>query len=105
MRKNGTISILATSPEEGVFDAEGVPVAPVCSWGEPIDCFVRDLYSNNNASYDGGKFKDANYEVIIEGKQDICAERVKIERRGILLGEYQVKSINVVSLHRIIITV
>ncbi|NDV47792.1 hypothetical protein D0T49_12120 [Paludibacter sp. 221] len=90
MRTNGYIQyrIAGTSG----FNDDGEPVVRPETWSETIPCLVKTNTHRNNGAYEDGNFTVASYEVLIEEAQAFSADRVKLARQGMDLGEFQVQN-------------
>ena len=92
MRTNGILyyPISAAAPR---FDEDGVPVsAPSSMWSDPVPCHIRMLSSTSKGTYEDGTFHQASYQVLVERNaipED--TKKVKLERGGTSLGEFQVQ--------------
>lgn len=108
MRTNGNLyyPITATAPQ---FDEDGVPVVstPSSLWSDPVPCHIRTLSSSSKGTYEDGTFHQASYQVLVERNtipED--TKKVKLERGGVTLGEFQVQGFpEVINLDRIKIIV
>jgi len=94
MRTNGILyypTNAATAPQ---FDEDGVPVVstPSSLWSDPVPCHIRTLSSSSKGTYEDGTFHQASYQVLVERNaipED--TQKVKLERGGVTLGEFQVQ--------------
>lgn len=77
--------------EGGGLNADGYPILPSISWGEPIKCSIK---ANSKASIgittNRNVFETSSYEVLIE-QQPFDADIVSLERDGVALGEFAVQ--------------
>lgn len=110
MRVNGLLYIkrAATLPgAESGFNEDGEPIKGNPEYGEPIPCHIRTITDNRRGRYEDGEFRQASYEVLLEQpREHFTADKVKLCRYGDLLGEYDVQSVEPLTvLGRIRITV
>lgn len=104
MRINGYIQ-RQVAPYSSSFDENGEPIAHPIEWSHPIGCYINETSRNNNAAYDDGKHKSASMEILIESQYYCPAERIKVTREGVQLGEYAVISERKINLDRVVILV
>lgn len=88
--ENGYIRTQATTG--GGLNEDGDPIPLDTAWSGPIPCNIRTNQRNSKGKVNGNTFEVASYEVLIE-MQPFDAVRVKLERAGVELGEFQVQDI------------
>lgn len=97
MRTNGLIWAKVIVPVTGTetgFDADGNPIVSLPVWGIPIKCCIQTLSDTRLQPYQDGKFRNAGYEIHIEVQPQVFnPSEVKLNRYGEDLGEFSVKSI------------
>lgn len=89
MINNGTIEVRTASG--GGFDDDGNPI-PVSETFTSIPCRINTVSKSDTGRYEDGKFTQASYLIFIDGNKEIAAERVRLHRHGVFLGEYKVQS-------------
>lgn len=107
MRTNGTL-IYPLSVSTPQFDKRGVPITgPNPTWSGEIPCHIKTLSSTSNGRYEDGTFHQASYEVLVERNAiPTDCQKVKLVRRGVVLGEFQIQGYpEVINLDRIKFTV
>lgn len=92
MRYNGTLKY-QTLTENGQVNEYGEPVAAQVSWSDPVPCSIKTNSDTRKGRYEDGEFRMASFTVLIEYREGFAAERVKLERLGEDLGEFQVISV------------
>lgn len=87
MRTNGTLryEILV----EGGVNDYGEPDPAHSEWSEPIDCHIKTNSDNRLGRYEDGIFRMASFTIMIE-LEKFPYNRIKLERLGEALGEYEV---------------
>ena len=110
MRTNGTIQFQTISG--GGFDDFGNPIAATSQWGAEIECFIQPNSNPSLMKYENGAWVQAAYTILLEGANvpQVCqccqqtsatqpAQRIRIRRGGILLGEWIIPQINATYWH------
>lgn len=92
MRYNGTLKY-QTLTENGQMNEYGEPVAAQVSWSDPVPCSVKTNSDTRKGRYEDGEFRHASFTVLVEYREHFAAKRVKLERLGEDLGEFQVISV------------
>lgn len=92
MRYNGTLKYQTLTENEQVNEY-GEPVAAQVSWSDPLPCSIKTNSDTRKGKYEDGEFRHASFTVLIEYREGFAAERVKLERLGEDLGEFQVISV------------
>lgn len=102
MRVNGEVSFRLES--EASFDAFGNPIPAENGEAISFPCLVSTIKEEIRIK-DGGEFKSASYEVLIE-EATIPSRALRLWRKGAFLGDFQAISIEALeSVGRIKITV
>lgn len=93
MRTNGTLQYCIIS--EGGFNEDGEPIATgSTTWSEAISCSIKNVTNNSKGRYEDGKFNQASYSILAEPANiPLNVTRVKLQRKGIELGEYAVQGL------------
>lgn len=77
----------------GGLDAEGYPVRPSSSFGDPVPCNIKVNKNSLIGKANGNTFTVASYEILIEGNA-YDAEAVELlDSDGKSLGEFSVMQI------------
>lgn len=90
MRTNGYISILRVMG--GGYNDMGEIEPAEQDWSEPIPCNIKTNTDTRKGVYDGGEYRHASFTVLIERPMRGAMTRVRLERFGEDLGEYDVLS-------------
>ncbi len=107
MRTNGYL-YYPTSATAPTFNDDGVPVTTSQhGWSDAVPCHIRTVSSTSNGRYEDGTFHQASFEVLTERNTvPLDTQKVKLERSGKTLGEFQVQGMpEEISLDRIKIVV
>jgi len=105
MRTNGILYYPTSSATAPQFDEDGVPVVstPSSLWSDPVPCHIKMLSSSSKGTNEDGTFHQASYQVLVERNaipED--TKKVKLERNGVTIGEFQVQGYpEVINLDRI----
>ena len=93
MRTNGTLQYCILA--EGGFNEDGEPIAVgTPTWSEEIPCSIKAITNNSKGRYEDGKFNQASFEVLVETANfPLDISRIKLERRGIVLGEFAIQGV------------
>lgn len=89
---NSTLQIKQAGSSGGGLDDDGNPVPVQGGWSDPIDCRIVTLSKSDTGKYEDGKFIQSSYMIYIDGTEEIEADRVKLNRQGVYLGEFNVQS-------------
>lgn len=92
MRFNGNLKYLHTA-EQDSYDENGELVVASDEWSDPIPCSIKTNSDTRKGIYEDGQFRQASFTVLTELAPMTDVKRVKLERLGEDLGEYQVISI------------
>lgn len=87
---NGTIEI--KSSNLGGYDEEGNPIPATTVWDNPIPCRIITNNRSVEGRYKDGEFVISSYVVYIDGVGELKADRVRLTRQGVLLGEFNVQN-------------
>lgn len=96
MRYNGNIRYLLTTDDS--LNEYGELVAAPETWSDPTPCSIKTNSDTRKGVYEDGQFRQASFTVLVELASIAEVKRVRIERLGEDLGEYQVMSIEPLSL-------
>lgn len=89
---NSTLQIKRKGLGGGGIDENGDPISATDGWSDPIDCRIVTLSKSDTGKYEDGKFVQSSYMVFIDGTDEIEADRVRLNRQGVYLGEFNVQS-------------
>lgn len=91
MRENGIVRYKCTVRTEPI-DANGDPRQADVAWSDPLPCLVRTVSESRKEAYVDGEYRAVSMEVLVESTQPycMCADSVKITRKGENLGEFRV---------------
>lgn len=89
---NSTLQIKRKGLGGGGLDDDGNPVPVQGGWSDPIECRIVTLSHSETGKYEDGKFVQSSYMVFIDGTDEIEADRVRLNRQGVYLGEFNVQS-------------
>lgn len=105
MRINGTIRAMTSAG--AALSEWGEPAAQEQTWSDPVPCHIKTDTEDRTWTYSDGTQRRASFTVLTEGPQAMSlAGRVKLERLGEELGEFEIVSIvPVASMNRVKITV
>lgn len=92
MRYNGKLWY-EVIPEQ-TFNEYGELVTGEASWSEAVDCSISTNSDTRKGTYEDGQFRMSSFTVLTELLSTaISFSRVKLQRLGEDLGEYQVISV------------
>lgn len=88
---NGTVEVW--SAVGGGCDADGNPIAVGGSYGLPVGCrIIREVQRDEREEGHSG-YVVSSYVVYCDGVGEWSADRVRLVRGGVVLGEFNVQSI------------
>lgn len=87
---NGTYSFLSIV-DGGGTDELGRPIQPKAEWSIPRPCQIQTASENRMARNDDGVYTKASFILLVD-LQPFPYERIKLERMGENLGEFDVIS-------------
>lgn len=87
---NGTIEIKVSTL--GGYNDDGNPIPATSEWGVPIPCRVVTNNRSVEGKYKDGEFVMSSYQIFIDGQGEIKADRVRLTRQGVELGEFDVQN-------------
>lgn len=93
MTTNGHIQIIQSSTR--TIDENGDYTPELSTIGEAIPALIYNIRQSNRGSYEGDKYTDSNYEVLIEGEKLSKDETTKVrltDHKGNNLGDFTVQS-------------
>lgn len=90
MRTNGTLQYQTLAP--GGVDEYGEPIAAQLTWSDPIRCSIKTNTDDHKGVYEDGTFHVASYTILLEAQPSKKFERIRLQRRADVLGEYRVMS-------------
>lgn len=94
---NGTIEVKSAT-QGGLVN--GIPQKAVSSWEKPMPCHIVANINDNKGTFTDGNFKRTAFTVWLDSPlYYFKAERVRLtDNKGVILGEFEVQSIEVSAL-------
>lgn len=91
---NGFVSYLVLEGSTGSVDELGRPLESTARWSQAIPCRVETTTDTRKGVYEDGKYRHAEFQLLLDHHhQPFPHKRVRIERLGEELGEYDVISV------------
>lgn len=90
MRTNGTIQLGKSSGT--VRNEYGEVTGSIVMFGEPIPCSIRTNSDTRKGVYADGEYRRSSYLILIELQNVTDVTRVRLERLGESLGDFDVLS-------------
>lgn len=93
MTTNGQIQIIQSATQ--TIDENGDYIPGTQTIGKAIPALIYSARQSNRGSYEGDKYTDATYEVLIEGEKLSKDETTKVrltDHKGNSLGDFTVQS-------------
>ena len=78
---------------DGGEDELGRPLEVKVEWSAPLPCRIETNRDTRKGVYEDGKFRQAEFTMLIDGIHQFLQKRVKLSRLGELLGEYNVVTV------------
>lgn len=78
------------------IDPNGDPTPSSARWGKPTECHIAENTSERIGTVQDGAFRLARY--VVYAPIEFNADRVKLKQNGVDLGDFEVKSIQWLSL-------